>query len=178
MAASKGSPAIYLSAADCIRDRVFADRIQHRLKTSGVVARVERGPEHAPARPGLRREIEETLARSAALLTLRSRESRDDRWSAFELDLARRLERPVLVLVYPGIDAPEAVDARTGVFELRGFVDSGPALPPGTDEGRFFHRSEFVEESLARIETFVREATDTAIPAPRTHPADDTGGSD
>ena len=156
MSASDPPSILYASAADCIRDTVFLDRIRHRLKTARVAARIDRGLDHEPAQPGLRHEIEQRIAASDALLCLYSREAREDRWIAYELACAARLERPALVLLYPTIEAPGAPVEPESVFDLEGFVDSGPALPPGTDEGRFFHRSAFVEGSLAHIEAFVR----------------------
>ncbi|MCI4340392.1 MAG: hypothetical protein L3J73_03900, partial [Thermoplasmata archaeon] len=99
------------------------------------------------------------------IICLYSREADASYWVQLELHRASSLGKPGCLVLFPEVPFPAWMADSVFRVELEGFKDSGPGLPPGTDEGQFFHRSVFAEHSLRSIVAFVEGVRAHRLPA-------------
>ncbi len=165
-ATSVGGPeTFYVSLSDNLRDWLIFDRLQTLLTKIGsadhllpLLDRPKEGIE-------LSDEAFAQIRSASGIICLYSREADTSYWVQLELYVASALGKPGCLVIFPEVPFPSWMTGSVFRVELEGFKDSGPGLPPGTDEGQFFHRSVFAEHSLRSIVAFVEGVRAHRLPA-------------
>ena len=155
---------IFVTRIDDNRDRLFCDRLEALLRETGKGDVLAPFLERRATVARLGKEDEQALTSSDALVCLYSPEAADSARVRLELHFASTLGKPGVLLRFPGVRLPAWAERPGTVIELEGFKDSGPGLPPGTDEWEILRGSTFVRVTLAAIARFLDGVRDGRAP--------------
>lgn len=142
---------IFVAQIDDHRDRLFCARVEQFLAERPGDDRLVPFAGRTLAGKGWREETEVLLRGSDLILALYSPEAAASGRVGVELHLASKLGKPGGLLVFPGMALPAWAGPAVPRIALAGFKDSGPGLPPGTDEWEILRSSTFVRESLPAL---------------------------
>jgi hypothetical protein len=147
-------PRVLVAGVNDLRDRLLHERISALLvpKEAQVLPPMEEGSFARSLAPATERSLEAMQT----LIALYSPEAARG-WSVNAvLHRGSRARVPGCLLLFPDVNLPGWGARDVTIIPMEGFKDSGPALPPGTDERQILQSSQFAGRTLSLLIGYVR----------------------
>ena len=154
---------LFVCRIDDNRDRILCERLESFL------GQLRQGDHLQPMVPPdlpptqFREETERLLGEADGLICLYSLQAASSQHVQLQLHLASKRAIPVVILEFPGVQLPDWMDDTVRVVLLEGFKDSGPSLPPSTDEWEILSESTFVRSTLTAFREFLDDLREGGV---------------